>query len=77
MRSKLYCIEAISKLGRRVRSGPWSSLWIRRKALSYETGGFTNIAIIDMSAKQAFSLDQFLSQRSTRDDEPGVWQLDA
>lgn len=73
---KLYCINATSRLGRRVQSGPWSARWIRRKVMTYESGSFADIVIIDMSAKQTFTIAQFLAHHSVGDDGGGDWQLD-
>jgi hypothetical protein len=72
---KLYCINATSKLGRRVHSGPWSARWIRNKAVTYKNGGFTDIVILDMSAKQEFTLAHFLTHHPLG--ESRGWKLDA
>jgi hypothetical protein len=74
---QLYCINATSKLGLRVQSGPWSALWVRRKALAYENGGFADIVILDLRGKQEFTLARFLSHHSLGDEGGRDWQLDA
>ena len=74
---KLYYIIATSKLGRRVQSGPWSARWICRKALTYESGGFSDVAIVDLGDKQQFTLGVFLAHHPREDDQGGDWRPDA
>ena len=44
--------------------------------MTYESGSFADIVIIDMSAKQTFTIAQFLAHHSVGDDGGGDWQLD-
>lgn len=73
---KLYCINATSKLGRRVQSGPWSARWIWRKALAYQNGGFSEVVIVDLGAKQEFSLSRFRATHPVDSEIGEEWQLD-
>jgi len=60
--AQFFFVKAVSRLGRSVQSGPWSAGSIRKKALSYQLAGFSDVLIVELPGSIELSLSRFLSE---------------